>query len=153
MNWLWFLLRIPMLPGRVRFQLRRALIIKGYAGELSAAVKERNFARLEELKGSQRFELDLVREEEAQHWTDIEIRKANRLYLSVPPLYNEDGSLSDMWEDGTQLGYRLSYKGMAALRERIRDELKGRRESWTAWASTLVGILGALTGLVSAMKG
>lgn len=143
------LLRVPFLPARVRFALRRAIVIRGYAEPIASAVKSKDLASLQSAKDSQRWELDFIAEDEGQHWTAKTIRTANRLYLSVPPLYNEDGSLSDMWEDGAQLGYRLSYKGMAALREKIRAEQKSRREGW----SVLIGVLGAVTGVVSAIKG
>lgn len=46
----------------------------------------------------------------------------------------------------------LSRAGKHALRELIRAESRARREPFLAWAGWLVGILGAVTGLVAVLK-
>lgn len=62
-----------------------------------------------------------------------------------PDRYSERGMITG--------DYMLSALGVEVLRQRIRDERKARRESVAFWATavggTIIGILGALTGLVA----
>lgn len=46
----------------------------------------------------------------------------------------------------------LTTEGKYEIRKLIRAEQKARREPFLAWAGWIVGILGALTGLVSVLK-
>lgn len=75
---------------------------------------------------------------------------ASRLMVPIPDR-NEEG----MWEKA-RLSPRhefLTIKGIAEIRSAIRKERRESREPFVMWASLVIGIIGALTGLVSILAG
>jgi len=141
------------LPACVRFAWSRARIERGYARDIVAARKAKDFARVTALQDEMRFELDLQGEEEDAHTTRRLRRRASRYYISMPPRYRDDGSLSDYWYEGSQTGnWCLTHAGVRAIRKETRPEQKERRAQVLAWLAAIIGILGAFTGLVSAFR-
>jgi hypothetical protein len=77
------------------------------------------------------------------------IDEAQPLLLPTPS-FTEDSSA---WEEAsTAVHYQLTRDAIAELRSAIRKEKKERRESWQAWVALTIGGVGALIGLVSALK-
>jgi len=81
--------------------------------------------------------------------TDYLIDEARRNFVPIP-----DRDEPGMWEECHQLSLRqvLTNKGVSILRQSLREERKSRHEWWILALSTLVGIIGALTGLIAVMK-
>lgn len=72
-------------------------------------------------------------------------RKAERLFLPIPPHHEED-----MWEVGdVTRRYYLTPAGITKLRGLIREEKAARRKAVLEWVTPLVGIIGAITGLLA----
>ena len=79
-------------------------------------------------------------------------RKAESLLVQMP-----DESDSTMfsrvdWNDHPDEPYYLTPLGLRTVRDLIRAEQKQRRESVGYWFGIAVGLIGAITGLVSAFK-
>ncbi|MFA5858002.1 MAG: hypothetical protein WC955_02935 [Elusimicrobiota bacterium] len=77
---------------------------------------------------------------------------ASKLSLPIP-----DWKENEMWEqDGQQGRYYLTNKGITYLRDSIRKEQKESKEiifQWVAFiVGTIIGLLGAITGLVAVYK-
>jgi hypothetical protein len=151
-----FLLRLIAklpIPTEPRLAWQRTLLDHTYAKEISAARKLKNKEKLESLERDHRFEIDLCDEEEDAHLTKTLLSQARRLHVPVPHRYNEDKTESDHWYEGHYTGrWHLTPRGVAALREEIRRELKARHEGraqWVVWLSALTGVIGAITGLVA----
>ena len=78
---------------------------------------------------------------------------ADRLLVQMPSI--EDGTMYEQveWDNDPAQPRYLTDKGFKAIRDAIREERKQRREAVGYWFGIVVGIIGALTGLVSAFKG
>jgi hypothetical protein len=151
-----FLLRlVAKLPIQTETTLawQRTLLDRAYAKDILAARKLKDKEKVESLERDHRFEIDLHDEEEDAHLTKALLGKARRLRVPVPHRYNEDKTESEHWYEGNYTGrWYLTSRGVAALREEIRRELKARHEGrtqWVVWLSALTGVIGAITGLVA----
>jgi len=141
------------LPACARLAWSRARIERGYAHDIVAAKKAKDFAKVTALQDEMRFELDLQSEEEDAHTTRRLRQRAKRYYVSMPPRYRDDGSISDYWYEGSQTGnWCLTHAGVSAVRKETRPEQKERRAQVLAWLAAITGILGVITGLVSAFR-
>lgn len=93
------------------------------------------------------WETLLYYEQIAEIRTRRMLRKADRLNISI-------GCASDnnpMWRRSSQLNsWILTAFGYSEVQNMIRQDCKGRRERVIARASVIIGIIGPLTGLVSA---
>lgn len=78
---------------------------------------------------------------------------AGRLLVQMPSL--EDQTMYDQveWDNDHKQPRYLTDKGFKTIRDAIREERKHRREAVGYWFGIIVGVIGALTGLVSAFKG
>jgi hypothetical protein len=82
--------------------------------------------------------------------SDYLISKADRLIIPLPP--DDDEKMWTIWDDDSERKYVLTYAGINELRNAIRAELKGRIERWLMLSSGLVGVIGAIIGLVAVIK-
>lgn len=57
------------------------------------------------------------------------------------------------WDDDESQPYYLTDLGIRLTRDRIRAEKKHRREVAAFWVTSVVGVIGALTGMISVWKG
>lgn len=85
--------------------------------------------------------------------TDYLSKRAASLLLLLPDL--ED---SEMWgqvefDIDEKEPHYLTSKGIIEVKKAIREETKHRREAVGYWFGIIVGVIGAVTGLVSALKG
>ena len=144
--------RLPI-PTETRLGWQRTLLDRAYAKDISEARKLKDKAKIESLERDHRFEIDLHDEDEDAYITRKLLAKARRLRVPIPHHYNEDKTESEHWYEG-RYTFRLylTTKGVAAIREEIRRELKARHEArahWVVWLSALTGVIGAITGLVA----
>ena len=144
--------KLPI-PTETKLSWQRTLLDRAYAKDIAEARKAKDSAKVESLENDHRFAIDLHEEEEEAYFTKKLFQRARRLRVPIPHRYNDDKSESDHWYEGQYTGcWYLTTKGVAALREEIRRELKGRHEArsqWVVWLSALTGLIGAVTGLVA----
>lgn len=147
--------RLPITRG-AKLSWQRSLIDRAYARDIAEARKEKDAEKIRSLQEERRFEIDMHDEEEDSYLTRKFLRKARGLRVPIPHRFNEDRSESEFWYEGHYTGgWYLTTKGVAALREEIRKELKARHETrshWLIWVSALTGLIGALTGLVALLS-
>ncbi len=147
--------KLPI-PKGTKLSWQRHLIDKGYAKNIAEAWKAKENDKVRSLQDEHRFEIDMHDEEEDAYFTKKLLHRARRLRVPIPHRYNEDQSESEFWSEGHYTGsWYLTTKGVAALREEIRNELKARHETrshWVVWLSALTGLVGAITGLVALMS-
>lgn len=75
------------------------------------------------------------------------IRKAGKLNLPIPP--HSDG---EMWQPSPTTRIPcLTAKGRNELRTLIRKEKRARYEEWATWIPLLIGLIGAVTGLLAVL--
>jgi len=151
-----FLLRLVAklpIPTWTRLAWQRTLLDRAYTKNILAARQLKDEEKVESLERDHRFELDLHDEEEDAHLTRTLLGQARRLHVPVPHRYNDDKTESEHWYEGPYTGrWYLTSRGIAALREEIRREVKARHEGraqWVVWLSALTGVIGAITGLVA----
>jgi aspartate/methionine/tyrosine aminotransferase len=116
------------LPTETKLSWQRALLDRSYAKDIAEARKVKDKDKVASLEGSHRFEIEMHEEDEDAYITKklLQNHYTGRMYLTT--------------------------KGIAALREEIRRELKARHEArsqWVVWLSALTGVIGAITGLVA----
>lgn len=79
--------------------------------------------------------------------------KADSLLVPMPDLEDPAMYVQVEWDkDVTQPRY-LTDEGVRAVQNAIREEQRHRREAFGYWFGIIVGVIGALTGLVSAFDG
>jgi len=70
-------------------------------------------------------------------------------FLPTPSLSEKDG----LWERSSNTGdYYLTDKGIAEMRGIIRKDTKEKMEIFSYWGGLLIGLIGAITGLVAVIK-
>ena len=137
---LWKKVPLPRV-WQLRFELQR--IDKLYASLVANATKL-DRERLDAEWALERLRID----EEQQGIVTERLRKAaDRLLIPLPVIS------SDHWERGPQTGiWYLTSEGAAKVRRALHEERKRRQEIWLPWLAVVVGLLGALIGLVVALK-
>ena len=74
------------------------------------------------------------------------VHQAEKCLIPVPEYSTKDGT----WEESTTTGrWRLSQTTIFELKKAIREERKARREHWQSWVTLVIGLIGALIGLLS----
>jgi hypothetical protein len=96
------------------------------------------------------FELSKIHDQIAGLQTNFLRNEAERYLLPIPVFdTSEDGA----WEfSSICTHYQLKQAALVKLRSAIRKEKKERRESWQSWAALAIGLIGAMIGLVAALK-
>ncbi len=114
---------------------------KLYRTELEKARKEKKSPdEIESLKYGLEADIEFIEEEINRLVTEHLIEKARKLFLST----SAEGKRGNL----TGLFY-LTPNGIAIIRSRIREETAARRKAFLEWASPIVGIIGAITGLLA----
>lgn len=146
--------KLPI-PAALKLEWQREILDCIYAKEIATARKSQDHQRIEEIEHEQRFEIDLHTEEFDLFITKQLLKKANKLRVPTPHRYNPDKTESDHWYEGHYTArWLLTNKGVTAIRDEIRHELKARHEvraQWVVWLSALTGVIGAITGLVAVL--
>ena len=142
-----------LVPTEARLGWERTRLDKSYAKDIAEARKAKDKDKVESLERDHRFEIDLHDEEEDEYITRKLLSKARRQKVPIPHRHNEDKSESEHWYEGHYSGrWYLTARGVAALRDEVRRELKARHEArshWVFWFTALTGVIGSLTGLVA----
>ena len=133
-------------------QRARAKLRKTFDRLISQAKKEDNNEKRDRLIDEFLMELDLINDKINMLESERIQKEAERLGIPVPPLSDKES-----WEKGFQPNtVFLGVKVRLQLRSGIRKE---RREQWegrTLWISGLlgliIGLIGAITALVSVLK-
>lgn len=79
-------------------------------------------------------------------------RNAESLLVQMPDELDSTMFARVDWEDHPDEPYYLTPLGLKTVRDSIRAEQKHRRESVGYWFGIAVGLIGAITGLVSVFK-
>ena len=98
------------------------------------------------------------REELSEQWraliqTDYYRRKAESLLIDMPDTNDPTMYSRVGWEDHPDEPYYLTPAGLKVVKATVREEQKHRREAVGYWFGILVGLIGAITGLVSVFNG
>jgi len=121
--------------------------------EKEQAVLEAKKAGLIEMQRAdehQIYEAQRINDQIAGLQTNFLREEAERYLLPIPAF---DTSENGAWEfSPTCAHYQLKQMPLAELRSAIRKEKKERRESWQSWAALAIGLVGAMIGLVAALK-
>lgn len=81
--------------------------------------------------------------------TQYLISIANKMSLPTPPISGKD----ERWEESLfSAMHVLTNKGISELRSLIRQEKKERHEIIIRWLPIIIGLIGAITGLVAISK-
>lgn len=92
---------------------------------------------------------DRIDDDIAQMQYRLLVRQAERYLIPTPKHITQDGT----WEQSEETGrWRLSQGTLSELKKAIHHEQKYRREYWQGWLALLVGLIGALTGLLAVWK-
>ena len=144
--------KFPM-PTQTRLNLQRSWLDNAYAKDIAVARRTNDKDRVESLERGHQFEIGMHDEEDESYLTKNLVATAHKLRVQVPRIYEEGSTKSENWREGHYTGkWHLTTRGVSALREEIRKELKARGESrahWVVWLSALTGLIGAITGLVA----
>jgi hypothetical protein len=145
-----FLSRLCSRTTRLRIELEETDRL--YRKLIASEKRRNNQNKLQELYSDWGYESDLIEEELKLVETRRLVNKARRLLLPVPDIptgKEEDGK----WIRGPDSGrWYLKPEGFSEIRALIRGECKERREALMAWATIIIGIIGALTGLVAVWR-
>ena len=78
--------------------------------------------------------------------------EADRFGVDLPNTKEEAMYGQVEWDDDESEPYYLTDAGVRLTRDRIRAEKKHRREVAAFWVTSVVGVIGALTGMISVLK-
>lgn len=97
------------------------------------------------------------REDEVYQWkmiiqTEYFRNKADILNVPMPDLSGTEMYCTVDWDNDPKQPKYLTDKGLRSIRAAVRDEEKHRREAVSYWFGIIVGLIGAVTGLVSVFK-
>lgn len=136
-----------------KWQRSRRKLVEAYQADYRKAVKSKlgNDA-LHDLKDAERWEVSLRNEEIETLTSDYLCEQASILQVPLPAWKSEDEQ-DGSWERTYQLqNWVLTRKGMAEVRAAIREEKAARHEVFLSWVTPLIGLIGALTGLIAIWK-
>jgi hypothetical protein len=129
---------------------KRAAIVHYKNEQASLLAKKASAMEMQRSSEQQIYETQSIYDQIAGLQTTFLRTEAERYLLPVPTFdTSEDGA----WEfSSTCSHYQLKRAAIAELRAAIRKEKKERREAWQSWAALAIGLIGALIGLVAALK-
>lgn len=85
--------------------------------------------------------------------TDYLRKRAASLLLLLPDLEAPEMWGQVEWDIDNREPHYLTSKGIIEVKKAIREETKHRRETISYWFAIIVGVIGSVAGLVSALKG
>lgn len=133
-----------------RLQKERRALRSSFAPRVQKAIEKKDAENLSSLTDDELCKVFTVDEQIARLQTEFLQDEAQRLGVIVPQF---DSSESGLWREAlTAPTYHLKNEAIVELRSAIRKEKKERREVWLSWAALTIGVIGALIGLVSALK-
>jgi len=118
------------------------LLHRIFRHEIAAArAANKSASDIQSIHSDQRYETEMLDEEEEGIRSNEVIASARRLDLPIPPMPS-DIDEDDDWQPG-QYFYKatLSRTGRQRLREAIRQEKKARHEGWSRWLVWLTPLI------------
>ena len=105
-------------------------------------------SEIEALNSEAWHEETMINDEIALLVTQFWLRRANRLFVPAPAR-TEEG----MWQESQHIErWVLTEKGISAVRTAVREEERAKREFLAYLGSGIIGVVGAVTGLVAVWK-
>jgi hypothetical protein len=108
--------------------------------------------KAQEVWQSESFDIDMIDDEILALRSRYLISKAFKRFLPTPGVSEKDG----MWEHSNFTGkYHLTEEGIREVHGMIRKDTKEIMELlsyWSPWIGLLIGLIGAITGLVAIIK-
>lgn len=99
-----------------------------------------------EVYQTESFDFSLIEDKIAHLKTQYLISKAEKMSLPTPSVTDKDG----LYEISNYTRkWCLTNKGISEIRKLIRQERKEKLELWSHWATILIGVIGAVTGLIA----
>lgn len=144
-----FLLRPCPRTWRLRVQLD--YINRFYGEKITAARKTMKREQLQQLYEEREHESAPIEEELSWLETRWLLDKARRLHLPVPETPTGEDEDAD-WIRMDSGRWCLKPEGHSKIRALIRAESKEQREALIAYATLIIGIIGALTGLIAVWR-
>lgn len=150
MNWVSYKIALHKLNSR------RKKTKEKYSKEIEETRKTGNRDKIEEVKYYASSELGMLDDEISELITDRLISRAQKLYVPIPkkpiPEAGEVRPENEHWEQNELGNWHLKTKGIAEIRNLIRQEEKESREKIAFWISIIFGLIGAFTGLIAIIK-
>lgn len=122
-----------------------------YKKEYEKAIKEKDEEKRNEIRDDALMELNEIDDQILYLEHQYLRSEATKYLLPIPPVVTEDKG--GLWEQSRHTGkYHLTNKGLAQLRVEVRNEKKERTELLAQRISIIIGLIGAIIGLVAVMK-
>jgi hypothetical protein len=134
--------------GLWKLDQKERQVSRHYGPKIAEAGKQNQQDELRGWVDEHKRELELVEDErcilEHTYW----VRKADRRLFPRPRF---DGEYGSTWVESKRWPGRvyLSREGISEVRAMIRKDTKERHELMLPWLSLLIGLVGALTGLIA----
>jgi hypothetical protein len=146
------LLLSRLCPRGLRLRIELDETNRLYRRVIAEAERKNDPDKLNNLYSEWHSESAPIEEELLEIQTRRLVNKARRMLLPVPDIPMNEPE-DENWIRGTSTrGWHLKAEGVTHVRAAIRAESKERREALIAWATLIIGILGALTGLVAVWR-
>lgn len=106
---------------------------------------------MQRLSEEEMFEVGTIQDQIARLQTTFFREEANRYMIHVPPFDTEADNAA--WEfSSTCAHYQLKREALAELRSAVRKEKTERVQRFQSWATIVIGLIGAMIGLISVLK-
>jgi len=127
---------------------KRAKVKKLYEKDRKKAAKDgKPYAEIESIWSLESFEVHEI-DEEIKVLVTTHLNTANRLLVPIPDIKNET-----MWMKlDTDSQMALTPIGISELRSTIRKEKQEKKVNLSFWLTALIGLIGAITGLIAIIK-
>lgn len=127
---------------------QRNKVDKYYKKEYQEAKKTGDRDKVQEVGSLTSFELQEVDDEIQYLEQRYIIALARQMLLAVPPVIDEEKG--GLWEQSNSTGkWLLTVEGLRQLRATVRAEKKERTDALSRWVTIIVGLIGAITGLIA----
>ncbi len=131
------------------YSRKRERIRKLYSKDLEVAKKKDDREEIQSLLSALDYEQSEPEEKIKLLKTQYLISIADKLSLPTPPITEKE----EGWEESGFSGrHVLTNKGITELRSLIRQEKRERYELIFRWVSILIGLIGAIIGLVAVLN-
>jgi len=143
-----------IVPTPIRFWWLERQINSEFAEKIKEAKAKKETQEVRRLQDKHSWNLAEIRDSRNARIQRKWIRKAGKLMIPLPPqdierMLNDD---DDNWEISRPANEALlKPQAMINLRREVRREQKESRDGYIRWITVVVGLVGALTGLVSVL--
>ena len=105
-----------------------------------------NWKERQEVYASESIDLEMLDEALSSLTTRYLLDKARKMFFPIPKVSNNP----EYWEQGQYLAeWYLTNRGITEMRKSIRIEREERFNFASRWAIILIGVIGALTGMLA----